>query len=179
MMNRNSRVWFVIALCLMAALISSEAYAWGGGRHSHYYKGDKLYSHRWFWFDAAVAALVIGALVENLPPRHTTVVYSGTPYYYAEGYYYRPYPDGGYIVVAPPPVTVVTPSPAVISYPPVEPQSQSAPDSGTVTVNIPDTKGGYTPVKLKKTANGYIGPQGEYYEQNPTVEQLKVLYGDD
>ena len=46
-----------------------------------------------------------------------------------------------------------------------------------VTVNVPNARGGYTPVKLVKTANGYLGPQGEFYPNHPTVAQLKGLYG--
>jgi hypothetical protein len=46
-----------------------------------------------------------------------------------------------------------------------------------VTVNVPNTNGSFTPVTLIKQKDGYIGPQGEYYPGNPTVDQLKVLYG--
>lgn len=46
----------------------------------------------------------------------------------------------------------------------------------TVVINIPGTKGGYIPVRLKKTKFGYIGPQGEFYI-HPTIDQLKALYG--
>ncbi len=38
-------------------------------------------------------------------------------------------------------------------------------------------RGGYTAITLKKWGNGFIGPQGEYYSEHPTVEQLKTLYG--
>jgi len=156
--------------CLVLTLSFSEAYAWGRGwgrgRDYHYYRGNRWYNHSWFWFDTAVSALAIGALVVNLPPRYTTVVYSGVPYYYADGYYYKAYPTGGYIVV-PPPVVVAAPieQPAVTQA------------SDLVTVNIPNAKGGYTPVVLKKAGSGYVGPQGEYYSDHPTVEQLKILYG--
>jgi len=46
-----------------------------------------------------------------------------------------------------------------------------------VVINIPNLSGGYTPVTLTKYKTGYIGPQGEYYEGHPTVQQLRVLYG--
>jgi len=46
-----------------------------------------------------------------------------------------------------------------------------------ITINVPNSNGSYTPVTLVKYGNGYIGPQGEYYPGNPTVEQLKALYG--
>ena len=44
-------------------------------------------------------------------------------------------------------------------------------------VHIPNSNGSYTSVTLQKSGNGYIGPQGEYYPNNPTVEQLRALYG--
>ena len=47
----------------------------------------------------------------------------------------------------------------------------------TATINIPNVKGGFTPVRLVKHNNGYIGPQGEFYAGHPTVDQLKALYG--
>ena len=65
------------------------------------------------------------------------------------------------------PVMMTAPAPAA------QPQGQA---SGTVTINIPNTRGGYTAVALKRSGNGFIGPQGEYYSDNPTVEQLKTLY---
>jgi hypothetical protein len=43
-------------------------------------------------------------------------------------------------------------------------------------VNIPKGNGEYTTVRLKKTKDGYIGPQGELYSEFPKVEQLKAMY---
>lgn len=43
-------------------------------------------------------------------------------------------------------------------------------------VNIPNRKGGYTAVTLKRSGSGYIGPQGEYYSDFPKVEQLRAMY---
>jgi hypothetical protein len=55
---------------------------------------------------------------------------------------------------------------------------QSKPASkDTTTINIPNSKGGFTPVKLVKQKDGYLGPQGEFYAGHPTVDQLKALYG--
>ncbi len=45
------------------------------------------------------------------------------------------------------------------------------------TINIPHQRGGYFPVVIKKTANGFLGPQGEFYSEFPKVEQLKIMYG--
>lgn len=47
-----------------------------------------------------------------------------------------------------------------------------------LTINIPNADGGYTPVTLNRSKNGYTGPQGEFYPDHPTVEQLRILYGE-
>lgn len=44
-------------------------------------------------------------------------------------------------------------------------------------VNIPNAKGTYTPVTLKRSGTGFTGPQGEFYTEFPRVEQLKLMYG--
>jgi len=50
--------------------------------------------------------------------------------------------------------------------------------SDQITVNIPDKwGGGYTSVVLKRSGKGYVGPQGEYYTEFPTVAELEVMYG--
>ncbi|MDD5422201.1 MAG: DUF6515 family protein [Candidatus Omnitrophota bacterium] len=181
-MKNIFRLRSLAVLCLVLALACSEAYAQGGGsawRGSggdgprggeargrggwHHYSNGHWYRDGLLWFDTAVSVLAIGALIDRLPPRYTTVVYAGVPYYYAEGYYYRPYDRGGYIVVQPP--VIVQPAAAFTA---------ASPD--TVTINIPNSKGGFTPVVLRKAGTGYIGPQGEYYSDNPTVDQLKTLY---
>ncbi len=46
-----------------------------------------------------------------------------------------------------------------------------------VVVEIHNDNGSITPVKLKKEGSGYIGPKGERYEELPTEEQLKPIYG--
>ena len=46
-----------------------------------------------------------------------------------------------------------------------------------VTVNVTNSNGSVTPVQLRKQGAGYVGPRGEYYDQLPTSEQLKPVYG--
>ena len=46
-----------------------------------------------------------------------------------------------------------------------------------VIVEIHNDNGSITPVRLRKKDGSYIGPKGERYEQLPTEEQLKGLYG--
>jgi hypothetical protein len=71
------------------------------------------------------------------------------------------------------------PAPVVVSQPaPVVTQGPTETYSGdTVTVNVPNSSGGYTAVVLKRSGNGYVGPQGEYYDQVPSTEQLQAMYG--
>lgn len=91
-------------------------------------------------------------------------------YYYGPGYYA---PTDGVLVS--PPITVVQ-QPVTIDQPTVvvNDQDQSA---DSFTINIPNSNGGYIAVVLKKSANGFIGPQGEFYSTFPTVAQLEVIYG--
>ena len=74
----------------------------------------------------------------------------------------------------PPPAQVVVAQPAPV----VVAQAPSATYSGdTVTLNVPNSSGGYTAVVLKRSGNGYVGPQGEYYDQVPSTAQLQAMYG--
>jgi osmotically inducible lipoprotein OsmB len=70
----------------------------------------------------------------------------------------------------PQPETVVVAQPAA-----VVPSTTYSGD--TVTINVPNNNGGYTSVVLKRSGNGYVGPQGEYYDQVPTTSQLQAMYG--
>ena len=46
-----------------------------------------------------------------------------------------------------------------------------------VVVNITNSNGSISQVRLRKQGVGYVGPRGEYYDQLPTGEQLKPIYG--
>ena len=70
------------------------------------------------------------------------------------------------VVVAQPSSVVVSQTPPTTTY-----------SGDTVTINVPNDNGGYTAVVLKRSGNGFVGPQGEFYTQIPTTDQLKVMYG--
>jgi hypothetical protein len=109
--------------------------------------------------------------------------------YYYNGPYYYPPVDA--VLVSPPDYEPVVQQPVTVIQPPpvVDNEAQSAgpvittvgaPTSDTsdsFTINIPNNKGGYTAVTLKRSGNGYIGPQGEFYPEFPKVSQLEVIYG--
>ena len=184
----KNKLWgTVIVLCFALALSTSNAFAWGhdhghgGGRY--YWHGGRWYGPGWFGFDVAVSALAIGAIVEGIPYGYSTVVVGGLPYYYYGGYYYRPYSAGGYIVVQQPVETYqVVQSPTVVQS--AAPTQTNIADSNVTpaaagedfTINIPNTHGGYTPVTLKSSGKGFIGPQGEYYPEFPKIKLLRVMY---
>jgi hypothetical protein len=69
------------------------------------------------------------------------------------------------------------PEPVVVSQPAPAEVPSTTYSGDTVTVNVPNSNGGYTAVVLKRSGNGFVGPQGEYYDQVPTTAQLQAMYG--
>lgn len=179
------RIWIVALIVLMLLpLMSNGAFAaWGWrrglpprhevvvlrGARYHYWHGS-------FWrpgpFGFFMVMPPIGAEITILPTGYRTVVYGGISYYYSDNVYYTDAPNGYVVVPAPAENIVVAPAPAAPSAPAEMPPGQP------ITLNIPNASGGFTPVKLVKYKNGYLGPQGEYYPGKPTVDQLRVLYGE-
>jgi hypothetical protein len=173
----NKRIWLVVLLVSM--FLSADAFAWGWrrglpprhdvmvlrGARYHYWHGS-------FWRPGPVGFFMvappIGAMITVLPIGHRTVLYAGVSYYYYDNVYYTDAPYG-YVVVPPPAEKMVVQEPAVE-------QSVSIPGP-SITINIPNSNGSFTSVKLVKYKDGYLGPQGEYYPGRPTVDQLRVLYG--
>jgi hypothetical protein len=85
-------------------------------------------------------------------------------------YHYLWQPD---YVIAPQPAPSVVVLP---SYPQTVTMAQSGSSSEVITVNIPDGRGGYASVTLRRYGTGFLGPEGDYYEEFPTVAQLQVAY---
>jgi hypothetical protein len=177
MVKQVLRFRIVLAILLTLTLSCPNAFARGNDRKdnrgdnrgdsrgynrgdAHYYRDGRWYRHGWFGWEFAVSALAIGAFISSLPPRHTTVVVEGAPYYHDDRYYYRQIPEGGYVVV---------PAPVIVQAPSQYPE--------TSTINIPNSRGGYTSVTLRRSGGGFVGPQGEYYPNYPSVEQLRLMYG--
>ena len=50
-------------------------------------------------------------------------------------------------------------------------------EMNTVMVNITNSNGSVSQVKLVKQGVGYVGPRGEYYDHLPTGDELKPVYG--
>jgi len=47
----------------------------------------------------------------------------------------------------------------------------------TVAVNITNSNGSISQVRLKRHGVGYVGTRGEYYGHLPTEDQLRPIYG--
>lgn len=141
-----------------------------------------------------------GAVVRVIPTYYQEIVINGVTYYTYDGVYYVRVRKG-YKVVPPPVVTIVQTVPVVTqtasgpaAIPVVTDNQTGSPvpsvktDTGSLpatvgapedefTVNVPNDKSGYTPVVIKRTKSGFVGPQGEFYPEFPKVAQLKVMYG--
>lgn len=50
-------------------------------------------------------------------------------------------------------------------------------EANTFYVNITNSNGSVTPVRIVKQGNFYVGPRGEQYSKLPTEEELKPFYG--
>jgi len=107
-------------------------------------------------------------------PIYQPILVNGVTYYVNNGVYYI-YTQYGYQAVATPAgvAPVIQAAPVMVT----SPVSASTDIGNSITVNIPNNKGGYTAVVLKKSGNGYIGPQGEFYSEFPKVSQLQTMYG--
>lgn len=159
---------------LHVSLLPSECYSvWYGGERYYYCDG---YYYRHDRFDYVVVNPPVGTVLTTVPVTYQPVVINGTTYYTNNGVYYV-YTSSGYQVVPPPQVVVQpvqpVPTPATV---PVTTQVAADNDDNTFTVNIPNDKGGYTAVVIKRSGNGFVGPQGEFYSSFPRVSQLKTMY---
>ena len=146
----------------------------------YYYANGSFYRR---FGDAYLAAPApIGAVVRTIPRNYRPIVIDGVTYYIVHGSVYMQ-TTSGYQVMPQKPFMIekyADEQKNVLSVPAQIPLNSPPPAAANeeelFTVNIPDSKGGYTPVTIKKSGDGYIGPQGEYYQEFPKVEQLKTTY---
>ena len=146
------------------------------------YSGLDYYYYDGYYYQRVPSGYVIvdapvGITIKALPRGYKTVIFKGVKYYYCNGVYYVKQRNN-YIVVDDPidEVSALPQEVKVISEP-VLSMVQAGDDQTSFTVNIPNAKGDYTSVTLEKSKDGFIGPQGEFYSEFPTVAQLKVMYG--
>jgi hypothetical protein len=163
-MRNTLKVLFVAAMISPLIMGSALSYAFDHNGGGHGYGHDGWHGHSY-----------VGVNFSVWPDNY----YYGAPYYYPADEVLVSPPVYEPVVINEAPETVIQQPATVIE--PAAPVITSAaatsdiPDS--ITINIPNDKGGYTAVALNKSGNGFIGPQGEFYPQFPRVSQLKVIYG--
>jgi len=179
-MKMTLKIFLAFVFLSLLILRPTPSYAWHGHDHSYigvnfgvwpgsYYYGGPYYP---YYADPYYAPAYYPGTVVVASSNYQPVVVNGVTYYVNNGVYYI-YTQYGYQAVA---------TPAAVSAPVIQtsavtaaPATISSDDS--FTINIPSSKGGYTSVVLKKSGNGFIGPQGEFYSEFPKVSQLQAMYG--
>ena len=76
------------------------------------------------------------------------------------------YVDAHLVLTSMPPTPPVLPAPTPASG-----------QADQFNVQIPNVHGGYNIVVIKKSGDGFVGPQGEYYPEFPKIFQLEIIYG--
>lgn len=197
MLARRNFVKELIVFLLIVLLFEFQAYAWGIRSHrhydhSHYYPRYSkatiflplgfitlaLSGHNYYYCDGifyqrsarkyVIVEPPIGAVISELPFGYQPVVIDGTMYYVCKGVYYRHH-NHGFEVIPKPEVAAVQ---IVRTY-----NISTSKNNDSFVINIPNAKASYTTVTLRRFKDGFIGPQGEFYSEFPTVEQLRVIYG--
>jgi hypothetical protein len=140
----------------------------GFGGHKYFYNAGLFYRN--YERQYVVVPPPAGVVVYQIPEGWHTVVIDGATYYVYNGVYYTRIPTG-YQVVQPPAPVIVEPATVAVNIVEEKPQPQQE-----FTVNIPNPKGGYVSVVIKRSGTGFVGPQGEFYAEFPKVSQLQVMY---
>ena len=173
----HGRGFDVLPLAAATLIIAGATYYYAEGEY--YQRMGNQY---------VVTPAPVGAVVTTIPQGYQPVIIDGVTYYTINGVTYM-YTPSGFQVVPPPKPLVIQTTTAGQGAPPVSafvqpapiPQGVGIPATSTYaeesfTVNISNSKGGHTPVTLKRSGNGFIGPQGEFYTEFPRIEQLKLMY---
>lgn len=154
-MRFTARMITLVAVLSLFGLPAAKSYAWWHERGyvsvGVGYPGPYYYGYPAYY--APPYPVVVSA------PDFQPMVVNGVTYYLNNGVYYI-YTQFGYESV---------PAPAA--------NPSGSAEADTITINVPKDKGGTVAVVLKRSGNGYVGPQGEFYAQVPSMDQLKLMYG--
>jgi hypothetical protein len=171
-----------LLLILACLVLPSPAFAYGGhgGGHGGWHGGGHGWGHGgWGWGWGAVGLVETAALL-NAAYRYSPYYYvNGVPYYYENPYYVAA--PVGYVGVAQPPLAYV-PASTSMAAPYATPSAASSqpPAAASVSdsfdIHIPNGNGSFTLITLQKTEKGFLGPQGEFYTDHPTEDQLRARY---
>jgi len=174
-MKITLKILFVFLFVSLLIIRPTPSYAWHGrtfvGVNLGVWPGPYYYGYPYYNYPYYSPAYYPDYAVVS-SSSYQPVVVNGVTYYLNNGVYYI-YTQYGYQAVA---------TPAGVTAPVVQAAAQATVPTvvdtdDSITINVPNNKGGYTAVLLKKSGNGYVGPQGEFYAEFPKVSQLQVMYG--
>lgn len=152
MRNKRDGLRFAaVVLALVLLIQPAEAYAFSWGKKPQ----PRQQRNTGRYYPAS------GKAVFSLPLGFISLAIGGTKYFYRDRVFYR-HAQNGYVIVSQPDAIRIN-----FAGTPQE----------CFTVNVPNRWGGYTSITIKKRGNGFIGPQGEYYQEFPQIEQLRLMYG--
>ncbi|MCA9404917.1 MAG: hypothetical protein KC684_00120 [Candidatus Omnitrophica bacterium] len=201
MVTKNA--WKIMILLFLGGVVltqSTNAYAW----HWHYrqHKGhwsDRQHNeYKTYKVVQTNHPQVYGTVIVDLPFGAVALNLGGEKYHYHQGRYYKKSYQKYQVVRAPRGIciprmpfgykTAYIKSKRYyiyddVYYIRVKDGYQVVDDPNAIyeekdfTVSIPNEYGGYTSIKLTRQDDGFVGPQGEYYEEFPKVAQLQVMYG--
>lgn len=164
-------------VALLAVLTAGPTHAdrHGGGHrytkvvvgHGHYWYRDGVY-YRHHHGRYLYVAPPRGALITVVPASAVRLRFGTVRYRYFGGAYYRHTPRGYVLVERPATVYLdrVPDAPDTVFVEPVYRQ-----------VNVRNTNGSETPVRLEQAGEKWLGPKGEFYDAFPTDDQLRAAYG--
>ncbi len=167
-----TKILFLVLFLGLLVIRPTSSYAYWHG-HGHSYVGISFgwpgpyYGYPYYPYYPYAEPYYPGVVVAS--SSYQPVVVNGVTYYVNNGVYYI-YTQYGYQAVA-------APGGAVTQAAPAAPVTATSSDNNSITINIPNAKGGYTAVVIKKSGNGFVGPQGEFYAEFPKVSQLQTMYG--
>ena len=167
----------MVSVALAGSVCMAQHHGDYHGRYSHhgYYDGGRHYGYyRDSHGELVFGLLGLGVLAAVVASSSDRPVYVQQPVVVRESpqvvYVQQPAPQPQVVYVQPPPQVQ---QPIMVQQPAqVEP-----PQPPTMTINIQNSNGSYTPVLLRQVGAQWVGPKGEYYNTLPTVGQLRPIYG--
>ncbi|MEI6563002.1 MAG: hypothetical protein WCO42_01700 [bacterium] len=164
-MKTIMKVCGVVVAVTLAGSVSMAQYRgdYHGGRDGggHYDRGRSYYGHNdggrhYGYYRSASGDLIFGLLGIGVLAAVVSSIERPAPVYVQESVVVRQTPQ---VIYVQQPVQVEIPRPM------------------TMTVNIQNSNGSFTPVTLRQSGSQWVGPKGEYYDNMPSVGQLRPVYG--
>lgn len=137
-----------------------------GGKKYHYHDG--VYYHKTRYGYSAIPA-PIGACIVSLPYGYQNFYVDGVPYYTHNDVYYK-HTRNGYEVIHKPYSKHARGSQVREEYGDSESEN-------SITLKVRNKEGGFISITVRPSGSGYVGPQGEYYDEFPKIKHLKAIYG--